>query len=179
MDLASASGALAGWDWFGHGGALHGYISRTCVLPAPELTLSVMTNVRRMAGPDLGRRHDPYPARYRDAWALTRRTRDWSGRWWSTWGPLDLVAMSDVVLAASPHFINPFMDATEIEVTGRDKGRIAGRRLLQPWRACAPHARQARRCDRIVVVGGETATRDDVWRRKWSVDTVAKRPGAD
>ena len=123
--LGVSSGALAGWDWFGHGGALHGYISRTCVLPAPELTLSVMTNAT-----------DGWAGLWVDGMihilrafatrgAPTRRTRDWSGRWWSTWGPLDLVAMSDVVLAANPHLINPFMDATEIAVTGRDKGRIA------------------------------------------------------
>ena len=29
------------------------------------------------------------------------------------------------VLVANPQFNNPFMDATEIEVTGRDTGRIA------------------------------------------------------
>ncbi|WP_158814825.1 serine hydrolase [Methylocapsa sp. S129] len=123
--LGVNSGALAGWDWFGHGGALQGYISRTCVLPAPELTLSVMTNATD--GP-AGLWVDGMIHMLRafaTRGAPTRRTRDWSGRWWSTWGPLDLVPMSHVVLAASPHFINPFMDATEIEVTGRDKGRIA------------------------------------------------------
>ena len=28
------------------------------------------------------------------------------------------------LLSANPHLVDPFMDATEIEVTGRDKGRI-------------------------------------------------------
>ena len=28
-------------------------------------------------------------------------------------------------MAANPHFVNPLMDATEIEVTGRDTGRIS------------------------------------------------------
>jgi hypothetical protein len=29
------------------------------------------------------------------------------------------------VIVANPHFFNPLIDATEIEVTGRDTGRIA------------------------------------------------------
>ena len=57
--------------------------------------------------------------------APTRRVRDWTGRWWSQWGAVDLVPMGNLVMAANPHAINPFMDATEIEVTGRDTGRIA------------------------------------------------------
>jgi hypothetical protein len=40
------------------------------------------------------------------------------------WGAVDLVPMGDRVLVASPHLNNPFMDAGEIEVTGRDAGRI-------------------------------------------------------
>jgi CubicO group peptidase (beta-lactamase class C family) len=42
--LGISSGTAAGWDWFGHGGALQGYISRTIVIPDQELTLSVLTN---------------------------------------------------------------------------------------------------------------------------------------
>jgi CubicO group peptidase (beta-lactamase class C family) len=123
--LGVTSGALGGWDWFGHSGGLHGYISRTAVLPAQELTLCVLTNAT-----------DGWAGLWVDGMiqilrafaargAPTRRVRDWSGRWWSTWGALDLVPMGDVVLGANPHFINPCADATEIEVTGRDKGRIA------------------------------------------------------
>lgn len=32
--------------------------------------------------------------------------------------------MGNRVLAANPHFASPLMDATEIEVTGRDTGKI-------------------------------------------------------
>ena len=41
------------------------------------------------------------------------------------WGATDLVPMGNVVVVANPHLANPFVDATEIEVTGRDTGRIA------------------------------------------------------
>ena len=119
------SGTLGGWDWFGHGGGLQGYISRTCVVPAHGLTVCVLTNstdgwagfwvdgilniLRTFAGRG----------------APSRRVRDWRGRWWSSWGALDLVPMGNLVLTANPYLGNPFMDASEIEITGRDRGRIA------------------------------------------------------
>ena len=42
--LGTISGSLDGWDWFGHSGGLQGYISRTCVYPAQDLTVCVLTN---------------------------------------------------------------------------------------------------------------------------------------
>jgi CubicO group peptidase (beta-lactamase class C family) len=42
--LGIASGSVAGWDWFGHSGGLHGYISQTWVIPACEMTICVLTN---------------------------------------------------------------------------------------------------------------------------------------
>jgi CubicO group peptidase (beta-lactamase class C family) len=123
--LGIISGTLGGWDWFGHSGGLHGYISRTAVLPAQELTLCVLTNATDgWAGLWVDGMIQILRA-FATRGAPTRRVRDWNGRWWSTWGALDLVPMGNVVLGANPHFINPFADATEIEVTGRDKGRIA------------------------------------------------------
>ena len=57
--------------------------------------------------------------------APSRRVRDWTGRWWSQWGAVDLVPIGNIVIAAVPGAINPFMDASEIEISGRDAGRIA------------------------------------------------------
>jgi len=42
--LGTISGSFNGWDWFGHSGGFQGYISRTCVYPGQELTVSVLTN---------------------------------------------------------------------------------------------------------------------------------------
>ena len=36
--LGIISGAIRGWEWFGHGGGLPGYISRTAVVPEQDLT---------------------------------------------------------------------------------------------------------------------------------------------
>lgn len=124
--LGIMSGAVGGWNWFGHSGGLFGYVSRTVTLPEHDLTLSLMSNsgdgwagfwvdgainiLRTFAT------HGP----------ASRRVSGWSGRWWSAWGAFDLVPMGNKVLAASPALGNhPFLDASEIEVTGRDAGRIA------------------------------------------------------
>jgi D-alanyl-D-alanine carboxypeptidase len=56
--------------------------------------------------------------------APSRKVRDWSGRFWSLWGALDLLPVGNKVLALVPGFINPFPEASEIEVTGRTTGRI-------------------------------------------------------
>jgi CubicO group peptidase (beta-lactamase class C family) len=123
--LGTMSGSTAGWDWFGHTGGLHGYISRTAVIPACELTIAIFTNSS-------------------DGWALPwvdgamhilrtfatrgapqKQVQDWTGRFWSTWSAFDLVPIGDRVLVATPQAFNPFMDVAEIEVTGRDKGLIA------------------------------------------------------
>ena len=123
--LGTMSGSTGGWDWFGHTGGFLGYISRTSVIPARELAISVLTNsTDGWAGVWLeGVIHilRAFAARG----APDRRVRDWTGRWWSQWGAVDLVPMGKIVNAAVPGAINPFMDASEIEVSGRDTGRIA------------------------------------------------------
>jgi hypothetical protein len=118
------SGQTAGWDWFGHGGGFQGYISRTCVIPDCEVSITVLTNSI-----------DGWAAfwtngamfilrAFKTRGAPKGRVRDWRGRWWTLWGAVDLVPMGDQVIAGNPHLINPFLDAAEIEITGRDKGRI-------------------------------------------------------
>jgi CubicO group peptidase (beta-lactamase class C family) len=122
--LGIMSGTTGGWDWFGHTGAFQGYISKTSVIPARELSITVLTNaIDGMAVFWLdGIIHilRAFAARG----APTRRVRDWSGRWWGLWGATDLVPMGNRVIAALPAALNPLLDATEIEITGRDAGRI-------------------------------------------------------
>jgi len=123
--LGIMSGTAAGWDWFGHGGGLQGYISQTRVIPASEMTITVLTNATDgWAGfwTDGAMR---ILRTFESRGAPKRRVRDWPGRWWSSWGAFDLVPMGNVVLTGNPHAFNPFLDASEIEVTGRDTGRVA------------------------------------------------------
>ena len=103
---------------------MQGYISRTAVVPARGLSISVLTNsTDGWAGFWVdGVMHILHTFAARGA--PTRRVRDWGGRWWSSWGAIDLVPLGNVVLTANPYMGNPFMDATEIEITGRDRGRM-------------------------------------------------------
>jgi hypothetical protein len=123
--LGIMSGTMGGWDWFGHTGGFQGYVSRTCVIPACDLTITILTNsADGWAGFWLdGAMHILRAFKARGA--PKRRVRDWTGRWWGLWGAIDLVPMGNLVIVANPHALNPFMDATEIEVTGRDTGRIS------------------------------------------------------
>ena len=58
--------------------------------------------------------------------APSRRNADWAGRWDGAGGIGDWLPMgARKVMIASPAWFNPVMDATELEVTGRDKARIA------------------------------------------------------
>ena len=123
--LGLVSGQTAGWDWFGHGGGFQGYISRTVVLPACEVAVTVLTNGIDGWAPAWANGVMHILRAFKTHGAPSRRVRDWAGRWWTLWGAIDLVAMGNRVVAANPSFINPFIDAAEIEITGRDSGRIA------------------------------------------------------
>jgi hypothetical protein len=123
--LGTISGSLDGWDWFGHSGGLQGYISRTCVYPAQDLTVCVLTNaIDGWAHPWLDGIVNILQAFERDG-PPTRKVQGWNGRWWSLWTALDLVPLGSKVLALAPGFIAPMTNAPELEITGRSTGRIA------------------------------------------------------
>lgn len=122
--LGTISGTHLGWDWFGHNGGFQGYITRTAVVPSQDLSVACLTNA--VDGPA-------------HAWldgvlAILRRFQaggppdpalaDWTGRWWSVWGPTDLVAVGDRVLLASPGLPDPFLKVPELTLTGPDAARI-------------------------------------------------------
>ena len=123
--LGIISGSIGEWDWFGHAGGFQGFITRTATLPAAELTVSVLTNsADGLAHPWLdGVMH--ILRCFAKNGAPPRKLADWSGRWWSSWGAVDLVPVGSKVFVATPAFLNPFLDASELVVAGRDRGRIA------------------------------------------------------
>jgi CubicO group peptidase (beta-lactamase class C family) len=122
--LGISSGTVAGWDWFGHGGALQGYISRTIVIPEPDLTIAVLTNATDGFAGFWADGMIHVLRAFANRGPPSRRVRDWRGRWWTSWGAVDLAPMGDVVVVANPHAFNPMIEVSEIEITGRDKGRI-------------------------------------------------------
>ena len=108
--LGTISGTTDGWDWFGHSGGLQGYISQTRVFPAQDLTVSVLTNaIDGWAGPWLDGVIHILQGFARHG-APSREVKDWTGRWWSLWGAVDLVPMGDKVLVAVPGTWAPFSE---------------------------------------------------------------------
>lgn len=123
--LGIISGRLGDWDWFGHSGGFQGYITRTVALPGQDLTVSVLTNAADgLAHPWLEGVVHILRCFARNG-APARRVSGWTGRWWTVWGAVDLLPAGDKVFVTAPALLNPLMDASELAVTGRDKGRIA------------------------------------------------------
>jgi D-alanyl-D-alanine carboxypeptidase len=122
--LGIISGSVDGWDWFGHSGGFQGYITRSSVVPAKDLAISVLTNAA----------DGPPELWLEGALAILKRfeadgppnfdAAGWSGRWWSVWGPSDLVPVGGKVVLAAPGLANPFGKASEAAVEGRDTARI-------------------------------------------------------
>jgi CubicO group peptidase (beta-lactamase class C family) len=123
--LGVMSGNTEGWEWFGHGGGLQGYISFTCVVPERELTVSILTNASDGWAGFWAEGALHILRRFATRGTPSEKVRDWEGRWWNAWGAADLVPVGDVVLVANPWIFRPLLDASEVEVTDRDDGRIA------------------------------------------------------
>ena len=123
--LGTISGTLEGHHWFGHSGAFQGFISRTACVPEWGVTVSIVTNcIDGLANPwvegVLGIFH--HFARHG---AAGPGVADWTGRWWSTWGAFDLVPMGSKVFVTLPALLQPFTDASELDIASPTEGRIA------------------------------------------------------
>ena len=122
--LGTISGTFDGWNWFGHSGGFQGYVTRSAVIPEHDLSLSCLTNaVDGMSGLWL----DGALAilkRFKQDGAPKPELADWSGRWWSVWGPTDLIPVGDKVVLGLPGLANPIAKAAELTVTGPDEARI-------------------------------------------------------
>jgi CubicO group peptidase (beta-lactamase class C family) len=123
--LGIMRGKVGDCEWFGHGGAFQGFISQTVVVPKHAVTVSILTNtIERLANSWAeGVLH--IISGFARRGAPGDRAHDWSGRWWNLWYPFDLLPMGDRVLVANPALLNPLGDASELEITGADQGRIA------------------------------------------------------
>lgn len=122
--LGTISGVLPGGpEWFGHSGRLQGYVSRTAVVPAWDVSVSVLVNGIDALAEFLVDGCLQVLLALSKRGAPAERLKDWTGRWWTQWGPTDLLPAGDRVLMALPALLNPVFDASEIEAEG-DAGRI-------------------------------------------------------
>jgi CubicO group peptidase (beta-lactamase class C family) len=122
--LGTISGRIGDWDWFGHSGGFQGFITRTAVLPGRGLAISILTNaVVGLANSWVDGVIHILRA-FATHGAPAARLRDWTGRWWGLWGAVDLVAMGDKVMVATPSLFNPLDGASELAIDGKDRGCI-------------------------------------------------------
>jgi CubicO group peptidase (beta-lactamase class C family) len=149
--LGIMSGRIAEWEWFGHSGGFQGFTSRTVVLPDPSLAVSVVTNAIEGAADRWVEGIIHILATFAKNGPPAGEVRDWTGRWWSLWGAMDLVPMGRKVIVATPSLPNPFTDAAEISISGADRGRVS---------LAAGPARHGEDVYRVRGHGGKTA---EVW----------------
>lgn len=123
--LGIMSGKAEDWNWFGHFGAFQGFMSRTAALTGRDLAVSIVLNA--IDGPAITWLEGILRIlrMFADNGAPARHVSGWSGRWWNLWGAVDLVPMGSKVVVANPAWPNPFLDASELSVTGRDRGRVS------------------------------------------------------
>lgn len=124
--LGLDSGRLQDWTHFGHGGSFPGTLSRTVTFIEPAITVSILTNASDGLAPFWVDGAGHILRAFARNGPPSGRNRDWAGRWAGLGGIGDWLPMGKhKVLIAAPALFNPLMDATEVEVTGRDKARIA------------------------------------------------------
>jgi CubicO group peptidase (beta-lactamase class C family) len=123
--LGVASGTTAGLHWFGHSGGFQGFITRSSMFPEHRLSLSILTNAIDGLAEEWVAGAIHILAGFARNGAPAERVRDWSGRWWGLWGATDLVPMGRRVTISYPSQAEPLAGASEIVVTGNDRGRIA------------------------------------------------------
>jgi CubicO group peptidase (beta-lactamase class C family) len=123
--LGIMSGRIAEWEWFGHSGVFQGFASRTAVLPDPAIAVSLVTNGMDAPTDRWLEGVIQILASFAKHGAPTNEVHDWTGRWWTPWGAIDLVPMGRKVMIGVPSLPNPFTDASEISTSCQDRGRIS------------------------------------------------------
>lgn len=177
--LGTMSGSFEGWNWFGHGGGLQGYISQTCMIPERALTVSALTNaIDGWAGYWLeGTVH--ILRAFATRGVSDASLADWTGRWWSLWGVVDLVPMGNRVLVAGARMGKPFQDTSEIEMTEPDRGRIVAANGYESYHEDARLVRTDGSVSEIFLGGTrllpETAVAEEVAARYAAVSEAQTR----
>ena len=122
--LGTSQSDLGAWTTFGHGGGFQGVRTYTTVAIGQGLSVSVATHATDGEPNGLAENTLRILQTFATNGPASKKTADWSGRFWSVWGPADFVPMAGKILVAQPGQPNPFADATELTPTGADTARI-------------------------------------------------------
>jgi len=103
--------------------------------------------------------------------APKRRVRDWTRRWWSSWGPFDLVPMGTSCSPATRTLSTLSWIRRNRAHRPRHRPHLNGHRSRKLRRSRAPHPQQGRQGHRRLVRGRQRAAGEKPWRQRWSEGT--------
>jgi D-alanyl-D-alanine carboxypeptidase len=150
------------WSHFGHLGSWPGTLSRTAVVPEHDLAVSVLVNAvdgAAIAWVD-GILHIIRTLQAHGGPDAT--SADWTGRFWTLWGPTDLVPVGGgKVLAALPALAMPFFDASVLQIQGPDHGLVLQAHAYAAHGETARRERDATGAIQAVWIGGGKLVRGD------------------
>jgi len=89
--LGTISGPPGPWSWVGHAGGFQGTLTRTVVLPERDIAISILTNAIDGLANVWFESVIHILKTIHNLGAPGLETAHWRGRWWTLWGPLDLV----------------------------------------------------------------------------------------
>ena len=112
------------WAWFGHSGAFPGCLSITSVVPAHGLAVSIIVNAVDVAPIMLMDGVISILRAYAHNGAAAPVTTNWSGRFWSISGAVDLLPIHDRVLVTRPAQPSPLQNAFELTDVGETTARL-------------------------------------------------------
>ena len=113
-------------EWAGYTGSLQGFVSRTSRYAASGYTITVLTNAQDGFSWVWADGIESILEAFKTHGAPGRKEAAWTGRWWSTWGAVDLVPMGQLVQIVNPAMFPPLDGTTgQAVVTGKDKGLIS------------------------------------------------------
>ena len=122
--LGTSQADLGTWTTFGHGGGFQGVRTYTSAAIGQGLIVSVALHATDGEPNGLAENTLRILQTFATNGPAGKKIADWSGRFWSVWGPADFIPMASKILIAQPGQPNPFADATELTPTGPDTARI-------------------------------------------------------
>ncbi|GEC54769.1 D-alanyl-D-alanine carboxypeptidase [Bradyrhizobium japonicum] len=162
--LGTISGPPGPWSWVGHAGGFQGTLTRTVALPEQDIAISVLTNAIDGLANVWFESVIHILKAIHDLGAPGPETARWRGRWWTLWGPFDLVPGNDKVLVATPGQLSPFLDATELKPSGIDEAIVTSAQAFGDLGEACRLMRNSAGIVEEVGIGGKRLVTEDAIR---------------
>ena len=116
--------SVAGWQVAGHLGRYQGTTVRAAVLPELGVAVAIASNAADAPVVSWTDGVIKILRTFADRGEPSEAVADWSGRWWSLYGAIDLVPAGQRVLACDPSIVPPLTEVTEISLDSVDQGQV-------------------------------------------------------